>query len=153
MINLLYRLAAGVLVATALFFSTYVKDEGKMLPPWFYCILLFVFNLRNVSTPRNKICFDTLYQIHIMYHRTKLIISVIQVLKYLIGVTLGTLCCRVSDARYGGMYMTLWGSVVNLGANWSITMCLWGVDPLTIKNCAKVSKLRCDQCIIIAKAK
>lgn len=50
---------------------------------------------------------------------------------------------RISDPRFGGVYMTLLNSINNVGDSWSSTVCLWLVDWLTIQSCSlNISKVR-----------
>ena len=42
---------------------------------------------------------------------------------------------RISDPRFGGVYMTLLNSINNVGMTWPSTMNLWLVNLLTIETC------------------
>ena len=42
---------------------------------------------------------------------------------------------RVSDPRFGGMYLTILNTVTNIGYYWPISACLWLLDILTMKSC------------------
>ena len=50
-------------------------------------------------------------------------------------IALNAFFARVSDPRFGGVYLTLLNSVNNIGGSWPSTACLWLVEFLTIKSC------------------
>lgn len=51
---------------------------------------------------------------------------------------------RVSDPAIGGTYMTMLNTTTNLGGNWSGTLILWLVDPLTWKQCSTNTENDCS---------
>ena len=127
----LFRLIVGVIFTGVLFLSSHVKDanDGR-LPTWFYLILLAVYNLSMVSScPLAPI----IHRVQI----TKDFPVYFQVIRYLMVLSIFSFFCRVSDMRYGGMYMTLAMTMSNLGYSWPSTLALFGVDFLTVKTCVE----------------
>ena len=53
---------------------------------------------------------------------------------------------RISDPRFGEIYVTLLLSMGNIGHYWVTTLSLWLVDPLTVKSCSvrEAEKLEVD---------
>jgi len=42
---------------------------------------------------------------------------------------------RISDPRFGGMYVTLFSALGAVGYRWPVAVSLWIVDLLTIRSC------------------
>lgn len=51
---------------------------------------------------------------------------------------------RISDARFGGTYMTLLTTLSNLGTLWAKSAAIGLVDVLTFKECSFDSKNNCS---------
>ena len=62
-------------------------------------------------------------------------IQLSKVTGYIMFTTVQGFFARISDPRFGGIYMTLLLSMANIGFYWISTVCLWLVDPLTVKSC------------------
>ena len=63
-------------------------------------------------------------------------------MKNMMNVSMVAYFCRVSDPRYGGIYLTLLWTMVGIGNHWTATLSLYFVDILTAKTCNDVSKIR-----------
>ena len=51
------------------------------------------------------------------------------------GLAAGAFFVRVSDPKFGGIYITLLNTMGNIGHHWPVTLCLWAVSKLSIKSC------------------
>lgn len=52
-------------------------------------------------------------------------------------LTSGAFLSRVSDSRYGGMYMTLFNAMIHIAVRWPLSLSLWLIEPLTIRTCTE----------------
>jgi len=51
---------------------------------------------------------------------------------------------RISDSRFGGTYMTLLNTFLNLGGAWSSSVAIGMVDFLTVKQCSLDNQNSCS---------
>ncbi|CAI6365998.1 unnamed protein product [Macrosiphum euphorbiae] len=72
------------------------------------------------------------------------ILSIQEVLSYMMFVAILAFFSRISDPRFGGTYMTLLNTLSNLGFVWSSTVALQLVDLLTSKECSFDSMNNCS---------
>ncbi|CAH1724646.1 unnamed protein product [Aphis gossypii] len=69
------------------------------------------------------------------------ILSIQEVLSYMMFVAILAFFSRISDPRFGGTYMTLLNTLSNLGFVWPSTVALQLIDLLTTKKCSVDSVL------------
>jgi len=101
-----FRLCFGLVFAVLVYWTSFVRAEGEEEFPLYYFVVILV-----------------IYGLH-------------QIATYSMFVSIMAFFARVSDPAIGGTYMTLLNTICNLGGNWSITLILWFVDPLTTKQCS-----------------
>jgi len=65
-------------------------------------------------------------------------------LAYVLLVAMTGFFSRISDSRFGGTYMTLLNTMVNLGLAWSSSLGLKMMDFLTFKKCSNNPQNDCS---------
>jgi len=129
------RLLNCFLYACFVFFVLYSKNDNEITPNWYYWPLIFIYNFNDVRifglilTRTSRTCAVILLGWDLLSR------ICFQLVGFIMKTTIFALFARISDARFGGVYLTLLNSMNNFGRSWPSTVCLWLVDLLTIKSC------------------
>lgn len=125
-----------------IYFAPYTAEENNILAPWHYWSMILVYNIHVVCCKINVFSVS----MFIIYHQVFM-----QFTKHLMYVSVWAFLSRISDPRFGGMYIALFGAVSSIACRWPISICLWLVDMLTIQSCiedeAKVSIFSTIECV------
>ena len=60
-----------------------------------------------------------------------------QLNEHMMYVAVWAFLSRISDPRFGGMYVTLFSAMSTMGYRWPISVCLWCMNMLTIRSCVQ----------------
>ena len=122
----------AIALALLIIFTPHFKNEDNTLSFGYYCFLLGpIRTLENVSYVKaGKYTTYTVTSFR----------SFSQVLRYLLQIALNAFMVRISDPRFGGMYLTLLNTVNNIGSQWPYTLRLWATKVLTIKHLTEDNK-------------
>ncbi|XP_060878681.1 acetyl-coenzyme A transporter 1-like [Metopolophium dirhodum] len=72
------------------------------------------------------------------------ILSIHKILPNIMAVSTLSFFSRISDSRFGGTYMTLLNTLLNLGGAWSSSVAIGMVDFLTFKQCSLDNQNSCS---------
>ncbi|VVC36431.1 Hypothetical protein CINCED_3A008525 [Cinara cedri] len=99
------------------------------------CNIPFVIIIYEMTNVKNIADHDVYFQF--CYYLVLVFMLLVQeVLTYIIFISILSFFYRISDLCYGGTYMTLLNTLLNLGNSWTSYIALAAIDYLTVKTCS-----------------